>query len=96
MLLKNLEKSDQASVALQENIKTLQDHLGIYKTQYSDFETTMQKSNKESPQAYRMRWQSCTNSLVQVTEMQQQASVELKRPSVRSRCSRKAVTPITD
>ncbi|XP_050519311.1 alpha-taxilin-like isoform X2 [Diabrotica virgifera virgifera] len=46
MMIINLERSDETNKVLQENVNSLQDHLNSYQKQYSDFETTMKRSNK--------------------------------------------------
>ncbi|KAG5889184.1 hypothetical protein JTB14_019201 [Gonioctena quinquepunctata] len=46
MLLANLERSDGTNKVLQDNVKSLQEHLDTYQKQYSDFESTMKRSNK--------------------------------------------------
>ncbi|CAH1153501.1 unnamed protein product [Phaedon cochleariae] len=46
MLVANLQRSDETNKVLQENVKSLQEHLDSYQKQYSDFEFTMKRSNQ--------------------------------------------------
>ncbi|KAJ8980697.1 hypothetical protein NQ317_010600 [Molorchus minor] len=98
MLLKNIERSDLTNSSLQENVNSLQEHLDVYKSQYADFEDTMQRSNKmfesfriemnklkktnstleKERNELQARLHSCTNSVLQATELQQQSSAEQK------------------
>ncbi|KAJ8918655.1 hypothetical protein NQ315_014974 [Exocentrus adspersus] len=45
-LLANLLKSNETNRLLEENIKSMQANLDVYKNQYSDFEQTMSRSNE--------------------------------------------------
>lgn len=45
-LLSNLLKSNETNRLLEENIKSMQVNLDVYKNQYSDFEQTMSRSNE--------------------------------------------------
>ncbi|KAJ8950374.1 hypothetical protein NQ314_007913 [Rhamnusium bicolor] len=99
VLTDNLERSEQTNSVLEANLKSLQDHLDVYKGQYTDFESTMAKSSKvfdafkaemsilqksnstleQERDEYLSRWQACTNSIIQISEIHQQATADIKK-----------------
>ncbi|XP_018565023.1 alpha-taxilin [Anoplophora glabripennis] len=97
-LLSNLLKSNETNRLLEENIKSMQANLDVYKNQYSDFEQTMSRSNEvfktfhgeinklqksnttleKERGEYIAKWQSCHNSVVEISEKNQQLAKKLE------------------